>query len=497
MNATSWRYCYERLQLLPCANLRQLQLTGYQLQLAPDDSNAGVLKDCKDLTSLVIDNCMILDPPAALETLHSVLSSLKHLEMTACMAQPEEGGIEFQLQLQLQNKLRSPLPSCLLVHTTQLTSLKLSGLFDDETLQHLGSCNKLQQLQLDLSDGADATAAGLAPLEQLPQLSRLTVKCYADDDIWSPQRVDITSTSTPSILQLTQLKHLELHACGVLEPLVLSRMPHLTHLAVLHTPLQGGAAGAAALLAVLPQLNQLQVLLLSGSLHHDPPPPPLPPGDAEGDDSEDEEQQQEEGDEAAAAAEQDGEAAAPQLPPAEAYAALTASAQLQHLDLADCTLHEDAAQHMFPPGLQRQQLRALVLAGPKSGLRISDSQVFCSSVTSCCGNLQELVIIQQAVDAQFVALQQLTSLIKLCVWKASNSVAVQLAALQTLEHLCLDSSSLNDLGLLALTALRRLTELRVTSDSFSADLTERLTLRTVWGPSSDYIYHIGSVKVRR
>lgn len=107
------------------------------------------------------------------------------------------------------------------------------------------------------------------------------------------------------------------------------------------------------------------------------------------------------------------------------------------------------------------------------------------------------MIIQQEVDAQFVALQQLTSLTKLCIWKVSNSVAVQLAALQTLEHLRLESSSLNDLGLLALTALRRLTELRVTSASFSADLTQRLTLLTVWGLDSDNIYHIGSVKVRR
>lgn len=135
MTADNWRYCYERLQLLPCARLQQLQLTNYQLQLAADDSNAGVLRDCKDLTSLVMDNCMILDPPAALETLHSVLNSLKHLEVTACMAGSKNSSI------QPVHLVTVPLPSCLLVHTTQLTSLKLSGLFDDETLQHLGSCS--------------------------------------------------------------------------------------------------------------------------------------------------------------------------------------------------------------------------------------------------------------------------------------------------------------------------------------------------------------------
>jgi hypothetical protein len=46
-------------------------------------------------------------------------------------------------------------------------------------------------------------------------------------------------------------------------------------------------------------------------------------------------------------------------PPAAAYAALTASSKLQHLDLTCCTLQAGAWQHMFPAGRQLPQLLSL------------------------------------------------------------------------------------------------------------------------------------------
>jgi hypothetical protein len=465
---------------------------------------------------------MILDPPTALEALHPVLNNLQHLELGACMADTSNVPLFLGNAYHPARLKTSPLPGFVLGHASNLTSLQLSGLFDDSSLQHLGHCSHLQQLHLDFGRCAQASTAVLAPLGQLPHLTKLLLQCPEDPYTMTEARrvhtIDITSSSTPSLQQLSRLRHLELHACDAFEPQLLGSMPHLTHLAVLQTPLQGGAAGATALLAVLPELQQLRKLLLTGSLHHNPPPPPPARQPAQAEDSGSEDEDSEDWDEeaiddqqallvaaqaaaapavpgvaaGAAAAEDQAAEEAPAPPPApaaEAYAALTANPQLQHLDLADCTLHDQAAQHMFPAGLQCPQLSVLLLAGSKGGVRLSDPQVF-HNVINCSHSLRELALCHELGDAApLLELQQQAWLTELHVRPASSASAAQLASLTGLKVLWIEDSSVDDFGLFALTALRRLTELLVVSDSLSGDLKQRLQLPLCKGSETHYEYH--------
>lgn len=79
-------------------------------------------------------------------------------------------------------------------------------------------------------------------------------------------------------------------------------------------------------------------------------------------------------------------------------------------------------------------------------------------------------------DLRFAKLQQWNALTKLYIPTTSNSMAYRLAELTNLEDLCVKACSFTDYAMLALTALRRLTELRVASGSFSEVMVERLAL---------------------
>jgi hypothetical protein len=68
---------------------------------------------------------MILDPPAAFETLHSVLHNLRHLDLKICMADVSQAELVHG-SYQPNGLDRFPLPSSVLGHATNLTSLQLS-----------------------------------------------------------------------------------------------------------------------------------------------------------------------------------------------------------------------------------------------------------------------------------------------------------------------------------------------------------------------------------
>jgi hypothetical protein len=144
---------------------------------------------------------------------------------------------------------------------------------------------------------------------------------------------------------------------------------------------------------------------------------------------------------------------------------------------------------MFPPGLQRPHLSALVLAGPKGGVCLTDQYTF-HNVISCSHNLQELALSHELGDAApLLELQQQPWLTELHLRPASSTSAAQLALLTGLKVLWLHDSSVDDFGLFALTALRRLTELWVVSDDLSEELVQRLGLERFEDSETYYEYH--------
>lgn len=92
-------------------------------------------------------------------------------------------------------------------------------------------------------------------------------------------------------------------------------------------------------------------------------------------------------------------------------------------------------------------------------------------------------------DLQRAELQQWTALTKLYIPTTSNSMAYRLAELTNLESLSVNACSFTDYALLALTALKRLTELRVMSGSLSEELIERLGLPQMNGDTRLHEYY--------
>lgn len=79
------------------------------------------------------------------------------------------------------------------------------------------------------------------------------------------------------------------------------------------------------------------------------------------------------------------------MAPAAAYAALTASSNLQQLDIRYSAVTEGAWEHMFPAGRLLPQLQELTITGVRgpSGCR-SAAAFEGSRLVSCCPGLKVL-----------------------------------------------------------------------------------------------------------
>jgi hypothetical protein len=150
----------------------------------------------------------------------------------------------------------------------------------------------------------------------------------------------------------------------------------------------------------------------------------------------------------------------PSTPPA-AFASLTASSQLQHLDYSDNTLPSAAWQYLCPPGRTLPQLQYLDI----SGFREADgspSLPNTSAIVRCCPGLQYLFTSMPCSTAQLAALQRLTGLHTLAAGAGDGDdcegvqALCQLTGLQELE---LTVASLAEARLLQLTQLTQLTAL--------------------------------------
>lgn len=99
---------YELVKL-PCANIKQLQLTYCAVQLGPNSNSPGILAACEGLTQLVLEGCRVLDSVSGLSALVAV-PQLQHLmfdSLTDCSADDSELSM----------------PSSLLMHVPKLTFL--------------------------------------------------------------------------------------------------------------------------------------------------------------------------------------------------------------------------------------------------------------------------------------------------------------------------------------------------------------------------------------
>lgn len=123
-------------------------------------------------------------------------------------------------------------------------------------------CTLTSVRALHLGSVQDVTAAGLAALQDQPELNSMELEDLT---------CDFTLSDVPALSKLTALTRMQL--CWVLDnhgaefdPMVLTHMMHLKELGLDCCTAAGGAAGAAELLSRLSQLPALEALQL-GHVH--------------------------------------------------------------------------------------------------------------------------------------------------------------------------------------------------------------------------------------
>jgi hypothetical protein len=155
-------------------------------------------------------------------------------------------------------------------------------------------------------------------------------------------------------------------------------------------------------------------------------------------------------------------------PPAAAYAALTASSKLQHLDISYCALPAGMWQHMFPTGRQLSDLHSVVVGGVGGGglpSTVSPAPEGSRLVSGCPG-LQSLQmgVLQGSVEllAPLTGLSGLHTL--RCNWGDATTEVVQaVCQLTGLREVDVEECErIREEGLLVqLTQLNQLTSLRL------------------------------------
>jgi hypothetical protein len=156
----------------------------------------------------------------------------------------------------------------------------------------------------------------------------------------------------------------------------------------------------------------------------------------------------------------------PNSPPAAAYAALTASSALQHLDVSDNTMPQGVWQHVLPAGRQLPQLRVLHASHESCGTLGWWTHADTARLASCCPNLQAFKMhtphpLAADVLPPLHSLQQLTALETGRLDDAGYRGAAVLTQLSKLDVWVDDLYG----RLLPLTRLQRLTHLYITGPS--------------------------------
>ena len=224
--------------------------------------------------------------------------------------------------------------------------------------------------------------------------------------------------TAPGLSKLSGLESLWLYNCRSIDPLLLAPLTKLQHLDLDSTSPAGGAKGAAVLLEVLPRLQNLTHLDLSECLC-------------------------------------DAVSA-----PAAAFSALTASSKLEFLDIQYTEPPEGALACLL--GRTLPQLQCLNLNGICSTCPDGLNERELRQLVKACPHLRSLQCSLQP-NACPNALLQLTALTALtldCVTvEVTECVLVKLTRLEELH--IVPNSTIDDVGLLRLTALTQLSQLGI------------------------------------
>jgi hypothetical protein len=289
----------------------------------------------------------------------------------------------------------------------QLTYLDIVGLHDP-----------------DMSQQADEAEPVLQPLQALTWLAHLRVV-----DQFGVHTLRLEANTLPS----SHLTHVELTGRILYEPGALAGKTRLQHLdlpscSVPYTVISDAAAGVAQLLLELQLMEQLTHLNLAQGLF----------------------------------------AVSEDSPPVAAFAALTASSRIRHLDISGCKLPKDVWEHVFPTGKSLPQLQILDISRVREPLDGSVAAPACSRLVSCCPHLQSLYMLGlECGVGQLAFLSLLTGLhtLHVTVDEDVDQQALDCCQLTGLRELNFDDDSYADSDglLLQLTKLRQLTRLSFTA----------------------------------
>jgi hypothetical protein len=343
-------------QLPPELQLISLQLEWFDLQLSPGRAwlsgrgrkFQGVLGDASRLaalTQLRLTDCGLVDEPllacsAGLAALSVLPVGLQHLSIS---------GIYHQ------TGCRAHFPTGIFPQLQQLTYLELAGMNvvtpAKAKAQYFPPVFFLGMEGDGQGEGdeEEGMVAALQPLQALTRLVELRLDALQLDQ--SVASILIHCRITASMIPSTHLTCLVLTGGVQLEPDALAGKTQLQYLDLGLDTLSAMLVGAIVEVQLLPRIQPLRELthLRLRNLWA------------------------EEG-----------------SPPAAAYAALTASSKLQHLDISECIVPVGVWAHMFPAGRQLPHLLSLnisMLQTPRGGVATAPQG---SRLVGCCPSLQSL-----------------------------------------------------------------------------------------------------------
>lgn len=361
--------------------------------------------------------------------LGAVGSSLKQLLLDECTLLGDKHVLASALSL-------LPALQHLSIRGTRLAAEHEQLVFPEESHQPQQlTCLELRGVQLRLP----------AALQQLTGLQELLVDLGRMPGALKPIKA-VTADMLSGLSRLTCLTLAGLQGVAM-RPGILHGKTALQHLCVLDsiTHSSGCMGAAAPLLSDLQQLQQLTYLdlsLHSDTLHHINYYLNVPRSRIQ--------------------------TAVDPMPPAAAYAALTTSSKLQHLNISCCQLPTGVWQHLFSPGMPLPHLRVLNISNVKhpGGSAAAPEGI---SLASCCPRLQSLDMMLLRYSSELLApLTRLTGLQELSVAPAEGStgrleVVVQLTGLRKLRIIYDDSDPCEKEGhMLQLSRLQQLTDLDFT-----------------------------------
>lgn len=361
----------------PCRNLRELYLQHVNLQQSSNLQPA--LPAITGLTSASFVSCswpgwQSASPPAWPQLFLAAQTQLQELKLHGLAA-------------------KMPLPAAALPKLRHLISLDLQyDTIADASLQQVSGLSALERLSLTVTSTAPISD-GLSSIGSLQKLTYLSLHA---------RKLAVSTASMPGISKLTALQHMHLQELQELDATVLYDLTHLKVLVLNKMPLAGGVA---ALLGLLPMLQELQQLELD---RIDLRPLDDPAG-----------------------------------PETGQFSALLSSSSLQRLELNECRLPLSGFwQCLFATRLQTATVRHLrffnwkptgTTAAAAAWPRMDSADL--QQLAACCPQLRELYVRDRLEPGvSLAALSTLPYLTKLNVSGISNSSAGDLARLAGLRE---------------------------------------------------------------